>query len=96
LGLEAEAITSCASEASGEEERAKVGVYFGVYNLVVKACNGVAIATTGVLADWARSGEPLAVRLMGLSAGGMLILGLTCYVLMRPKTSGARETALTE
>ena len=96
LGLEAEAITSCASEASGEEEPAKVGVYFGVYNLVVKACNGVAIATTGILADWARSGDPFAVRLMGLSAGGMLILGLICYGVMRPKRSDERATPLSD
>lgn len=92
LGLEAEAITSCAHASksatisdTNQEGNALVGVYFGVYNLVVKACNGIAIATTGLLADWARTGDVIAVRLMGISAGLMLLIGLLSYRWMRPK-----------
>jgi len=91
LGLEAEAISACANEErarlseAGAEPPALIGVYFGVYNLVVKGCNGVAIALTGVLAGWARAGELWAVRMMGISAGLMLMLGLALYALTRAK-----------
>lgn len=101
LGLEAEAISACADEAAqsarteGEEAQpsAQLGVYFGVYNLVVKGCNGVAIAITGLLAERARSGELWAVRAMGVSAGLMLLLGLALYALMRVKPSVASREA---
>ena len=83
LGLEGEAITACAQENGGG-----VGMYFGVYNLVVKGANGIAILVTGILADLARGGEPWMVKIMGMSAGGMLFIGLITYLLLRPsKTS---------
>ena len=79
LGLEGEAITACA-----EERGAGVGMYFGVYNLVVKGANGIAILITGILADLARGGEPWMVKMMGMCAGGMLFTGLIIYVLIKP------------
>jgi zinc transporter ZupT len=83
LGLEGEAITACAAENQGG-----VGMYFGAYNLVVKGCNGIAIAIVGMLAAQA-TGEmgPFYVKLMGVSAGGMLILGLAGYWVLKPRTS---------
>lgn len=79
LGLEGEAITACAEENGGG-----IGMYFGVYNLIVKGANGVAIAVTGILADLARGGDPWMVKLMGMSAGGMLLLGLISYAALKP------------
>jgi hypothetical protein len=79
LGLEGEAITACA-----EEEGAGVGMYFGVYNLVVKGANGIAILVTGILADLARGGDPWMVKLMGMSAGAMLFVGLITYLILKP------------
>jgi GPH family glycoside/pentoside/hexuronide:cation symporter len=93
LGLEAEAITDCAEaerarlKARGEEA-SLVGVYFGVYNLVVKACNGVAIALAGALAGVVAQGGESAIwgaRAMGVSAGAMLLIGLALYALLRPR-----------
>ena len=95
VGLEAEAITDCAEaerarlKASGQEV-SLVGVYFGVYNLVVKACNGVAIALAGALAGVVAQGGEGATwgaRAMGLSAGATLLLGLALYALLRPRAA---------
>ena len=44
LGLEGEAITACAEERGGDS----VSIYFGVYNFVVKAMNGVATMVIGL------------------------------------------------
>jgi len=93
LGLEAEAITDCAQAERARrrargEEASLVGVYFGVYNLIVKACNGVAIALAGALASLTAQGgaqAAWATRAMGLSAGGMLLLGLALYARLRPR-----------
>lgn len=84
LGLEGEAITACAAENQGG-----VGMYFGAYNLVVKGCNGIAIAIVGMLAT-RTTGEagPFYVKLMGISAGGMLLLGLIGYWLLKPRVTG--------
>lgn len=82
LGLEGEAITACAKESNSG-----VGIYFGVYNLVVKGANGIAIAITSILAEQARSGDPWKVKLMGMSAGIMLLIGLISYIALKPQTS---------
>jgi len=86
LGLEGEAISSCAQEGSGS-----VTIYFGVFNFVIKGLNGVAILVGGILADAAR-GEwgKTAVRFMGFSAGGMLVVGVVAYYLLRPKPAEVR------
>ena len=84
LGLEGSAVTACADDEDDEA----VGIYFGVYNLVVKAFNGVAIAITGVFAEMAYQGSTpnvWAIRMMAMSAGGMLLLGLLAYVILRPR-----------
>ena len=82
LGLEGEAITACA-----EESNSGTGIYFGVYNLIVKGANGVAIAVTSILAEQARSGDPWKVKLMGMSAGIMLLIGLLSYLALKPQSS---------
>ena len=88
LGVEGEAITVCA----GLRETPMVSVYFGVFNFVVKAMNGVAIFVAGILSGlgvsrdegvWL-SGE-WAFRSMSLVAGGFLVLGVVGYYLVRPK-----------
>jgi hypothetical protein len=81
LGLEGEAITSCAEEVNGG-----VGIYFGVYNLIVKGANGFAFAITTFLAARVTA-DPSQVKLMGLSASLMLLFGLGSYFLLRPKST---------
>ena len=85
LGLEGEAITSCASEVGGG-----VGMYFGVYNLIVKGANGIAFAITSFIAANAK-GDPWQVKLMGIAASLMLLFGLCSYFFLRPK--GNQSTA---
>ena len=80
LGLEGEAISACAEEAKGG-----IGIYFGVYNLIVKGANGIAIGITAALAEQARGGDPWMVKLMGISAGVMLFIGLITYLFLKPK-----------
>ncbi len=81
LSLEGEAVASCAAESSEEV----TSVYFGVFNLVIKGLNALAMFTVSVLATLS-SGElgTLAVRAMGLAAGGMLALGILGYYLLPP------------
>jgi Na+/melibiose symporter-like transporter len=83
LGLEGEAVASCAAE-TGEEV---TSVYFGVFNFVVKGLNALALQITALLSTMA-SGElgALAVRAMGLSAGAMLVLGLVGYFAVRERS----------
>lgn len=78
LGLEGEAITRCAVE-SGREA---TGTYFGVYNLIVKGLNGLALSVTGVLADLARE-SLTAVRIMPALAGGLCVIGVGAYLAVR-------------
>ncbi|MBL4845696.1 MAG: MFS transporter [Planctomycetes bacterium] len=83
LGLEGEAVTDCARERGGD----MTSIYFGVYNLVIKLFNGLAIMTASLLvilsrpANWGVSG----VRVMGPVAGGLLVLGVVAYFVWRPK-----------
>jgi len=78
LGIEGEAITRCAV-ASG---RQVTGTYFGVYNLIVKGLNGLAISVTGSLAEWGRE-SLTAIRVMPMFAGGLCVAGVTLYWLVR-------------
>jgi hypothetical protein len=93
LGLEGEAITACAEERGGDS----VSIYFGVYNFIVKAMNGVATLVVGILAVRATTegagflmGES-AVRSMSLVAGGFLFVGVALYYLVRGKSAGAEQ-----
>lgn len=82
LGLEGEAVAECAREAGGE----RVSLYFGVFNMWVKALNGVATFTTGVLVTVSSAPElrVLATRAMGMSAALMLLVGCGLYFVLRP------------
>lgn len=83
LGLEGEAITACADEKGGDA----VSIYFGVYNFLVKAMNGVAIFAAGILADQVRGGlGAQGVRYMAMVAGGSLFVGVVAYFFLRVKT----------
>jgi Na+/melibiose symporter-like transporter len=78
LGLEGEAITECARQRSP----GVVSMYFGVYNFVVKALNGVAIFAAGYLAQQARGAWGVeAIRAMSAAAGAVLLLGFAAYLL---------------
>lgn len=85
LGLEGEAITSSAAEHNSEV----TSVYFGVYNFVVKSLNGLALLLTGLLADAIRQHGAAAVRVMGFMAGGLLVVGVVSYLLVRPRRAAA-------
>ena len=91
LGLEGEAVNDCCSESGGES----VGVFFGVYNLVVKGFNGLAIFLVSVLAEWATiypkgSADRLfAVRFMTMGAGILLLFGVISYFLLRPRVTSS-------
>lgn len=85
LGIEGEAITDCAVAQSAEH----VSMYWGVYNFVVKAMNGVAIWVCGVLAariliadDSVLTGLS-AVRAMSIVAGAFLVVGVVLYLFAR-------------
>lgn len=81
LGLESEGITACARERGGDA----TSTYFGVFNLVVKSLNGVALLLAGALADLSRGPTgPLAVRAMSLVAGACIFLCAVAYFLIRP------------
>jgi GPH family glycoside/pentoside/hexuronide:cation symporter len=83
LGLEGEAITASAAEHDAEV----TSVYFGVYNFVVQILNGLAVLTTAMLADAIPIQGEVAVRGMGFSAGGMLVVGVVLYLAVRPPKS---------
>jgi hypothetical protein len=85
LGLEGEAITASAAEQGGKV----TSVYFGVYNFVVKALNGLALFITSVLAAMSQEHGSVAVRAMGIFAGGLLVLGVVLYFRLRPKAVAA-------
>jgi Na+/melibiose symporter-like transporter len=83
LGLEAEAIIR--SAAAGGPGR--TGVYFGTFNFVVQAMNGLAVYLMGMLAEQARSSVAM-VRLMPVLAGGLCLTGVVLYLTLR-RRSGA-------
>jgi GPH family glycoside/pentoside/hexuronide:cation symporter len=76
LGLEGEAIARCAQSS----EHKSTGIYFGIYNFIVKALNGLALFLTGLLAD---QGTVWAVRAMPIIAGALCIAGVLAYVCMK-------------
>lgn len=81
LGLEAEAITDCANESP----EGSVGTYFGMFNLFIKALNGLAIFIAGVFIEMSvEGGGARPVRQLMLVAGGSLLLGVLLYFLIRP------------
>lgn len=71
LGLEGEAIARSAHAT----DRQAIGTYFGVYNMIVQATNGLALAGMGFLAESARQSVG-AVRFMPVLAGLLCLLGL--------------------
>ncbi|HPQ69039.1 MAG TPA: MFS transporter [bacterium] len=86
LGLEGEAIATCAYR---HDPRA-VSVYFGVYNFTTKTLNGVAIALTGGLVSLSDGAWGVtAVRLAGPLAGVCLLIGVGLYFLFRPRVKRA-------
>lgn len=89
LGVEGEAVAACADERPGQV----TSIYFGVFNLVVKALNGVAMALTGALAELIPEQGTAAVRMMGFCAGGLLVVGVIVYALLRPRGRAAAAVA---
>ncbi|MCS6863848.1 MAG: MFS transporter [Gemmataceae bacterium] len=90
LALDAEAITACV----GSDEKGAVSMYFGVYNLVIKTLNGVALFLTGLLVDLANgSWGATAVRLMLVLAALLLFTGVTLSGLIRRGFSSPPEPA---
>jgi len=83
LGLEGEAIATCAYQ----HERRAVSVYFGVYNFTTKTLNGAAIALTGGLVALSDgSWGVTAIRLAGPLAGVCLLAGVGLYALFQPRS----------
>ncbi|MDP8223829.1 MAG: MFS transporter [Candidatus Lernaella stagnicola] len=82
LGLEGEAIATCARNRGGEA----VSVYFGTYNFTTKALNGLSIAITGAMVALSDgSCGATAIRLTGPLSGGFLALGILLYFVLRPR-----------
>ncbi|MEM0897887.1 MAG: hypothetical protein AAGJ79_13505, partial [Verrucomicrobiota bacterium] len=86
LGMEGEAIVDCARERGGD---ALAGIYWGVFNFIVKIMNGVALLISGYLADWSRTAEDIAVRGMGFAAGACLLVGVLVYAGIKLTTRSA-------
>lgn len=86
LGVEGEAI----ARLSTESQHRSTALYFGVFNFIVKAMNGVALSLLGVLADIGTKG---AVRAMPMMAGGMCLLGVLGYVAIRAFTPRSPRAA---
>jgi glycoside/pentoside/hexuronide:cation symporter, GPH family len=72
LGLEGEAIAQCAQES----DHKSTGIYFGIYNFIVKALNGLALFFTGILAEM---GSLAAIRAMPICAGILCVAGVLLY-----------------
>jgi Na+/melibiose symporter-like transporter len=84
LGLESEAIANCAREAEGS----KTSLYFGMFNLGVKALNGVATFLTSLLVTLSTDRPDLATtatRAMGVLAAALLFLGVGLYLALRER-----------
>ncbi len=84
LGLEGEAITACARERGAAD---CVSIYFGVFNFIVKALNGLAIWIAGWLLDLSKIPDygTAPIRAMSLTAGGLLALCVFIYFIIRPR-----------
>ena len=95
LALEGEAISDCAAA----DDPSRVSTYWGVFNLLVKTMNGVALWVGGLIVARICPGLPdfwgaeligeerwtgaAAIRTMSLSAGLFLFLGALAYLLIR-------------
>ncbi len=86
LGLEPEGIVECATERGDSK---LVGIYWGVFNFIVKILNGLALAVMFLLVGWRESVGDLAVRSMSFAAGGCLVLGVTVYFFIRKPRDNA-------
>jgi GPH family glycoside/pentoside/hexuronide:cation symporter len=83
LALEGEAITSCANENG----TGAVSMYFGVYNLVIKCLNGVALLVTGILIDLSKGPWGAgAIRFMVIAAALMLFAGVAAALLLNMRS----------
>lgn len=80
LGLEGEALIDCATE---EGDTKLIGIYWGVFNFIVKILNGTALVIMLQLVAWKGSVGTVAVRAMSYCAGGCLAIGVTAYFLIR-------------
>lgn len=86
LGLEGEAVAKCARETDPKS----VSLYFGMFNLCVKALNGVALGLVGLVVTFAHDHPDeaaAATRVMGIIAGGVLFAGVGLYFVVRPKAA---------
>ncbi len=90
LGLEGEAITACARERGAAD---CISIYFGVFNFIVKALNGLAIWIAGWLLDLSKIPEygTAAIRAMSLTAGGLLAVCMFIYFIIRPRRGGVER-----
>lgn len=75
LGIEGDAIATCARESGGE----LTSVYFAAFNFVIKFMNGLAVFGTGLLIKYGL------YRACGPTAGALLALGCAGYFLLRPR-----------
>jgi Na+/melibiose symporter-like transporter len=87
LGVEAEAIADCARDSG----RASAGIYFGVANFMIQVLNGVAAFITGLLVTASRTPgrEILMTRMMSVSAGVLLVVGIGLFLVIRPRATPA-------
>jgi Na+/melibiose symporter-like transporter len=83
LGLEGEAVAAAAARQPDNI----VSLYFGVVNLFVKALNGLALSLTGILAARVPTLGAEAVRPMSFLAGGLLVVGVALYSVVRKRQS---------
>jgi GPH family glycoside/pentoside/hexuronide:cation symporter len=81
LALEAEAITECARHTGLEV----TSLYFGMFNFMIKALNGLAFFLTGILVAMVPEIGSTAVRGMPFLAGALLALGVAGYAIARPR-----------
>ena len=81
LGLEGEGIVDCANRRGGSKF---VGMYWGVFNFIVKILNGLALFILGVLTDMRSSWGTTAVRSMSFVAGACLLAGVVMYFVIKP------------
>lgn len=89
LGLEGEAVARCAQRSTYKS----TGMYFGVYNLIVKALNGLSLFITGLLAS---EGSLWAIRAMPILAGVLSVAGVVVYVLAKKTDPDDTATELSQ
>ncbi len=75
LGLEAQAVSEIGT--------AKISTYFGAINFLIKSANGLALFTTGILAQMSLSNAKF-IMYMPLAASLFLVLGLVIRKASRP------------